>query len=717
MEEKEKHGKKSPSPPDKFNELFGFKLQELFSWNSFVRLMCRPCDPASLAVLRICFGLLMMIDIPQERGMANADSRWGNKDLCRFPLFNNLQVLPLEWMFVAYFTMFTGAAGIMLGLMFRTSCVLFMIPYWYIFFLDKTVWNNHSYLYGLFSIMLLVSDANRCWSIDGLLSPSIRNTHVPLWNYTLFRTQIFMVYFIAGLKKLDTDWMSGYSMQWLSKRWVFDPFRILLTDEQIDLFVVHFGGLTIDLFTGFLMFFDRTRPVAMFFTGMFHAMNSQLFSIGMFPYAMLATLPLFCIFSWPRSVLSYLSCSKTDDLVKPSSHCVYSKDQIKSDEKTKTSLSSTSPPPVQISFVHKTGTIFTIVYIAIQAFLPFSHGITKGYNNWTNGLYGYSWDMMVHSWSTQHIRLTYVDKNTREVGYLDPHAWVEPANRWSSHADMMVQYAHCIEDRLKKYEVENIELYFDVWKSMNNRFQQRMYDPRINLLGVEWSPFKEVSFSLPLLVDLSPWRSKLASMTEELTQASSYTDVTFVADFPGLYLENFVDADLGNTSITLLAGKIIVELTDQGGKNITLEEGGSMQIPSNQFHNVHTVSDVPSCYMYVYVNTTHAKFMEKIKELEEKINSSKINPSENKDIQQFLLDTGNPQLYAEAIEKRRKEKGKEELPVLQKFKDFISKKFHLFQRSAILTFGSLRSIVFHEPFSDFLNRTYTAEQEAMFLQS
>ena len=36
----------------------------------------------------------------------------------------------------------------------------------------------------------------------------------------------------------------------------------------------------IDLFSGFLFFFDQTRYLAMIFTGMFHTMNSQMFSIG-----------------------------------------------------------------------------------------------------------------------------------------------------------------------------------------------------------------------------------------------------------------------------------------------------------------------------------------------------------------------------------------------------------------------------------------------------
>lgn len=39
-----------------FENLFGFSLSELTSWKSFVSLMCRPMDPASLGVTRILFG-------------------------------------------------------------------------------------------------------------------------------------------------------------------------------------------------------------------------------------------------------------------------------------------------------------------------------------------------------------------------------------------------------------------------------------------------------------------------------------------------------------------------------------------------------------------------------------------------------------------------------------------------------------------------------------
>lgn len=37
--------------------------------------------------------------------------------------------------------------------------------------------------------------------------------------------QVFIVYFIAGLKKLDADWVEGFSMGSLARHWLFAPFR------------------------------------------------------------------------------------------------------------------------------------------------------------------------------------------------------------------------------------------------------------------------------------------------------------------------------------------------------------------------------------------------------------------------------------------------------------------------------------------------------------
>ncbi|GJQ83399.1 putative vitamin K-dependent gamma-carboxylase, partial [Trypoxylus dichotomus] len=122
--------------------------------------MYKETDPSSLAVVRIFFGILMMVDIIEERGGSDLDIRWGEPRDCHFPLFNQLQPLSFAYMSLLYGVMWLGALGVALGCKFRLSCLMFCVPYWYLFLLDKSYWNNHSYLYGLIGILLLCSSAN-----------------------------------------------------------------------------------------------------------------------------------------------------------------------------------------------------------------------------------------------------------------------------------------------------------------------------------------------------------------------------------------------------------------------------------------------------------------------------------------------------------------------------------------------------------------------------
>jgi hypothetical protein len=54
-----------------------------------------------------------------------------------------------------------------------------------------------------------------------------------------------------------------------------------MTENQITWLIVHVGGLFIDLFSGYLLFFDKTRWFGALVTCSFHFMNSKMFNIGM----------------------------------------------------------------------------------------------------------------------------------------------------------------------------------------------------------------------------------------------------------------------------------------------------------------------------------------------------------------------------------------------------------------------------------------------------
>lgn len=693
--------KDAPQSQSKMEKIFGFRMEDLTSWHSLVTLLNRPTDPASLGIFRCLFGLLMAIDVTQERGLSHLDYKYlDGAPVCRFPLFNFLQPLPLDWMYLVYFVLFLGSLGIMLGCFYRLSCLMFISTYWYIFFLDKTAWNNHSYLYGLIGFQLTLMDGNRYWSIDGLRRPSIRNAHVPLWNYTLLRTQIFIVYFIAGIKKLDADWVEGYSMSYLAHHWLFDPFKVILPVELVNLLVVHGGGLILDLTAGYLLFFDVTRPYGIFFVSYFHCMNSQLFSIGMFSYTMLATSPLFCYTDWPRRFFARFPAflravlPLTSSDIQPSTSCVYKEIQNTSTERQET------PKASKLRFKHKLGAIFTIIYIMEQFFLPYSHFITQGYNNWTNGLYGYSWDMMVHSRSHQHVKITYKDGQTGEIGYLNPGVFTQ-SRRWKDHGDMLKQYATCLSHYLPRYNISDPEIYFDIWVSINERFQQRIFDPRVDIVKADWSPFRPNSWLMPLLVDLSPWRTKFQEIEGSL---DNQTEIVFIADFPGLHLENFVSEDLGNTSISVLQGKVNVEIVEEK-KNYTLQPGEQIKVPAGAYHKVYTVSQDPSCYMYIYVNTTEAALQEnftKLFELQERVRNGteteplppELQPLIAADDEASEVNATDPivQLYLKRQRRMKEVKKRREAGVLERLERFAVKKYYTIRRGFLMTAIAMRNL-------------------------
>ncbi|XP_071585068.1 LOW QUALITY PROTEIN: vitamin K-dependent gamma-carboxylase [Heliangelus exortis] len=682
-------------PPGLCRRLLGFELRELGRWERFVRLLHSPRDPAALGVFRAAFGLLMALDVPQERGMAHLDARFlEGGPVCRFPLLPFLQPLPLDWMYLLYTVMFLGAVGVMLGCCYRLSCVAFLGPYWYLFLLDKTSWNNHSYLYGLLGCHLALLGADRYWSLDGLFRPQKRNAEVPLWHYTLLRAQIFIVYFIAGLKKLDADWVGGWSMGTLARHWLFAPFRLVLSEQLTSRLVVHGGGLLLDLSAGFLLLCDSSRPLGLLLTTYFHCMNSQLFSIGMFPYTMLISSGLFCHPSWPRGLVAHCPGWLRGGLPslqppQPSPDCCYGDGEGGAGKK-----GGGAAPRQHLAAV------FTLLYILEQLLLPYSHCITQGYNNWTKGLYGYSWDMMVHSRSHQHVKITYRDGLTGEVGYLRPGVFTQ-SRRWKDHADMLKQYSLCLSHLLPQYNISQPQIYFDIWVSINERFQQRLVDPRVDLVRAPWSPWHPTPWVLPLLLELSPWRERLQELEQSLDRDR---EVVFIADFPGLHLENFVSEDLGSTVLQVLRGRVVLELLDQG-QNLTLSEGDEVQVPAGQYHRVHTVSPVPSCYLYLYTNTT-ARALEqnltRIRELQERLRNGTEPGPVPPQLRPLLGEplppgTAPDPLVSSFLERERQRREREGRGGVQRLQRFLRRKFHLFRRSFLMSLIAFRNLALGRP--------------------
>ena len=104
----------------------------------------------------------MLIDIPEERGGAILNTKW-RSNTCHFPLFSFIQPLSATRMGLVYAAMWLSALCITVGYNFRIMSSMFVLTYWYIFLLDKSVWNNHSYLYGLCGFIFMLSSSHNYW--------------------------------------------------------------------------------------------------------------------------------------------------------------------------------------------------------------------------------------------------------------------------------------------------------------------------------------------------------------------------------------------------------------------------------------------------------------------------------------------------------------------------------------------------------------------------
>ncbi|KAL7667475.1 hypothetical protein ACOME3_010708 [Neoechinorhynchus agilis] len=311
---------------------------------------------------------------------------------------------------------------------------------------------------------------------------------------------------------------------------------------------------------------------------------------------MLASTTVFYGYSWPLHVFG-----KDNEYYQEEGslniNCIYEKKDPETDH------SKAAYTPVRRRHHYFSAGI--IFYLLLQFTLPYSHFITKGYNSWTNGLYGYSWDMMVHSWHTQHIKITCLDKKTNKTFFIKKDSYTS-TSRWSSHADMIKQHAVCIARQLEKDNDKKngrYAIYMDIWRSMNHRFEQRQVNPHVDISTAPWSPFHPSEWIIPLYRNLSHWRHKIEFIRKEVENMDNGIQTTFVADAPGLTLTNFIENEI-SALLVVLDGEVTVEII-QDETNITLNpRTHPFKIPSGQFHNVHVTSDYPACYYYAFRNTT-----------------------------------------------------------------------------------------------------------------
>jgi vitamin K-dependent gamma-carboxylase-like protein len=456
------------------------------AWSERVtRFLFAPVDAASLGAFRIMFGCIMLWEVFRYFRYGWIYEYYIAPPVhFKFLFFEWVQRWPGNGMYVHFAVLGVLAALIAVGLFYRLAAALFFLGFSYVFLLDQGRYLNHFYLTCLVAFLLIWVGTDRWAALDRRLSTRPGPETVPFWNLFLLRAQMFIVYFYAGIAKLNPDWLRGEPIgSWIAARAEGLPFERLLAQPWVAWAAAYFA-LFFDLSIGFLLLWRRTRPVGIVLALLFHTANNFLFHIGIFPYLGMALTLLFLEPDWPRRLLARLRRTREGET--PASQSADGRRQkaVRSGEQEPSALTAQrAPEPSALSRNRKLVLGFLGLYLAAQLLIPLRHWLYPGDVAWTEEGHRFSWRMKLRDKESM-IAVMVRDPATGREWEIDPNIYLPPhqLDEMMGRPDMVLQFAHYLRDYFRRSRgVPNPEVYASVLCSLNGAPEQELIDPDVNL--------------------------------------------------------------------------------------------------------------------------------------------------------------------------------------------------------------------------------------------
>jgi len=360
--------------------------------------------------------------------------------------FSWIQPIPETGMYFLAGIMLLAAAFFTLGFLYRLSALTFACGITYLFLLEQAKFMNHFYLICLLAWISILLPA------DSFLALNRKKRHntVPAWTLYLLRFQLGIVYFYGGIAKLNYDWLRGEPMRtWLNAKADWNIVGEFFQTE-IAVYFFSYGGLLFDLLIVPALLWKRTRVPAFITAVLFHLMNSQLFTIGIFPWMAIALTALFFSPSWPRKIIR------------------------------RTPSFTTIPPPSRSArFVAP----IIAAYALIQILVPLRHFLYPGNVSWTEEGHRFSWHMMLRNKEIIASSFVISHQGSGETWKLDPSAYLTARQhrKMLSRPDMLQQFCAHIEQLMEEQGYAGCQVRAVVYCSLNGSKPALLVDPSVNL--------------------------------------------------------------------------------------------------------------------------------------------------------------------------------------------------------------------------------------------
>jgi len=427
-------------------------------------------DAATLAFFRLAFGIMMFLSVVRFASYGWID-KFYIKPVFHFTYYGFGWVKPYGlYTYVAFILCGLSALMVAVGYKYRLAIVVFFLTFTYTELLDKTTYLNHYYFISLVSFVLMFLPANAYFSIDAYKNPNTAFAKIPQWNTDILKLLLAIVYFYAGIAKLNSDWlMHAMPLKiWLPANSDLPVIGPLLGKQWVAYAFSYIGALY-DLFIVFLLLNRRTRWFAFAMVVAFHILTRILFPIGVFPYVMIVSTLLFFDAAFHRKVLGFIAKILKLPVI------------TSAEAKIKT-------PQNTVLYRAKVGLL--AAFVGFQLLFPFRYLLYPQELFWTEEGFRFSWRVMLME-KAGYAEFTVADPVTGKGLTVNNSDFLTPfqEKQMAFQPDFILQYAHFLHNHFKAQGMNNPIVTVSSYVTLNGRLSTVYIDPNVNLAKQDESFF------------------------------------------------------------------------------------------------------------------------------------------------------------------------------------------------------------------------------------
>nr|WP_258103049.1 HTTM domain-containing protein [Marinoscillum sp. MHG1-6] len=370
--------------------------------------------------------------------------------------FEWVKALPGTGMYWLFGALIILALMVAVGLFYRIAIIGFFLTFTYIELIDKTTYLNHYYFVSLIAFLMIWLPANSRFSFDCKLFKGIASHEVSAWTINIIKFQLCVVYFYAGLAKINPDWLlEAMPLKiWLPAKSHLPILGPYLKYEAAAYFFSWCGALY-DLCIPFLLLGRKTRPFAFLMVVIFHVTTAILFPIGMFPYIMILSTLIFFSSAFHEQVISFF-----ENLLNVGRQYGYQ---------------TGNRPYRLIGFALGT-------YCLIQLAFPFRYLAYPDHLFWHEQGYRFSWRVMLME-KLGNVTFSVRDKASNKNFLVNNRDFLTPfqEREMSTQPDMILQFAHFLEEEYTSLGIQNPTVTAEGYVTLNGKMSQPFIDNSVNL--------------------------------------------------------------------------------------------------------------------------------------------------------------------------------------------------------------------------------------------